>query len=291
MIPLRSRTLLLAGSLASVLSGAWGCAAPPAVLAPRPVAAPAPVASDPLAAPLVVTATSGSVSQQVRLETSLVSRVDSTERRDIVRAFATVAWSRLAGDSPARISGLLTAFGVSADSVAPYSPAGLLLPLPFAGVDGGAGAQVRFTRPEVGGCGSDAAAVQLLRELFVSPPRRLEAGTTWADSAQFAVCRDSITLDVRSVRTFRVTSAERRGGETVAIVERTSRVSMQGEGRQFGESLTIAAEGEGTAQLAIRLTGGFVVAGEGDATLRMTMRGRRRSQELTQRTRISITAP
>jgi len=266
------------------------CAPSAATPASRPVDAPAPVAVDPLSAPWTVSAATGTISQEIRLESSLLSRVDSMEQRDTVRAFAGAEWTRLAGESPLRISGLLTAFGWSADTDSAFSTAGLLLPLPFAAAEGPAGEQVRFTRPDAASCGADAAALQLLRELFVSPPRRLEAGTTWADSANYYICRDSIVLAVRSVRAFRVTGAERREGEIVAIVARTSRVTMQGEGHQFGEALSITAEGEGAAQLVIRLSGAFILASEGEATLRMTMRGRRRSQELTQHTRISISA-
>jgi hypothetical protein len=212
-------------------------------------------------------------------------------RQDTIRTAVSAEWSRVAGDSPTRISGLLTSYRVSADTGEPVLPAGLLVPLPFSAVDGTGSVPLRFTRPDPAGCGIDAAAVLALRDLFVTPPRRLEVGTAWQDSAQYTICRDSIPLAVRSVREFRVVGAERRGEGIAVTVERRTRVAMHGEGRQFGEALVIEAEGEGLARLVLGLRGGIVIGGDGESTLRMTMRGRRRSQELTQHTRIVISTP
>ena len=145
--------------------------------------------------------------------------------------------------------------------------------------------------PEPSGCGLDAAAALGVRELFLAMPRRLEPGTTWSDSARYTICRDSIPLGVEAVREFRVTAAERRAGGIVVLLARRSRVTMHGEGRQYGETVVIEATGESTAQLAVRLVGAYIESGSGESTLRMTMRGRRRSQELTQHTRIEILTP
>lgn len=246
---------------------------------------------DPLSAPWSVDAGSGSVAQEVRLEASLVSRVDSVERRDTIRTVVSAEWSRIRGDGALRLAGLLTSFRVSADSTEPVTPAGLLLPLPFSAVEGAGTFQARVTAPDAGGCGPDAAAISVLRELFVTPPRRLEPGTAWRDSSSHVICRDSIALTVSSTREFRVVGAERQDGQVVVLLERRSWTTMHGEGRQFGEPLSIVADGEGLAQLAVRLSGGFIVAGTGESELRMTMRGRRRSQELTQRTRMEIVTP
>lgn len=285
-------TIRLLGALALVAAGASGCVAPGASPAPRPApeAVPARVPDD-LAAPWTARATPGTVRQEIRLESSLASRVDTVERRDTIRTVVAAEWSRLAGDAPARLSGLLTDFRVSADTTEPLVPSGLALPFAFTATEGIGGVQAHFARPETSGCGTDAAAVHVLREVLVWLPRRLEPGTAWADSARYTICRDSIPLSVRSVRAFRVTGAERRGVDRVVLLERRSTVTMQGEGRQFGEPIAVEAEGESVVQLVVRLEGAFVVGGSGESELRMTMRGRRRSQELTQHTRIEILAP
>ncbi len=268
------------------------CTAPAVLPTPRPAPeSEAPTRTDPLSAPWTVDATSGSVVQEIRLEASLLSRVDTVERRDSIRTIVSAEWSRVHGDGAPRLAGLLTSFRVSADSTEPVTPLGLLLPVPFSALEGAGPTQARFTTPDPSGCGLEAAAASMLRELFVTLPRRLEPGTSWRDSSSYVVCRDSITLTVRSVREFRVTGAERRDGQVVVLLERRSQTTMRGEGHQFGEPLSIEADGDGLAQLAVRLSGGFVVAGSGESELRMTMRGRRRSQELTQHTRIEIVTP
>jgi hypothetical protein len=284
--------VLLVTATAVAVSTLLACTAPAVTPAPRPVVlAPTPAAVDPLSAPWTVDAGSGAIKQRLTFEGALVSRVDTVERRDTLRTVVAAEWSRVSGDGAARLAGLLTDFRVSADSTEPVTPDGLLLPVPFAATNGAGAAQARLTSPDPASCGLDAAAVSALREVFITLPRRLEPGTSWRDSSTYVVCRDSIALTVRSEREFRVTGAERRDGMVVVLLERRSRTTMRGDGHQFGEPLTIEAEGDGHVQLAVRLSGGFVVSGSGESELRMTMRGRRRSQELTQRTRIEIVTP
>lgn len=281
-------------ALGAVVSAALAsaCAAPAAAPAPRPSAeTAAPAVVDPLTAPWSVTAASGAITQEIRLEASLVSRIDTVERRDTIRTVVSAEWSRVHGDGAARLAGLLTGFRLSGDSAEPVTPSGLLLPVPFSALDGVGALQARLTSPDPAGCGLDAAAISALREVFVTVPSRLVPGTKWQDSSSHVLCRDSIALKVRSAREFRVLGAERRDGHIVVLLERRSRTTMHGEGHQFGEPITVDAQGEGVAQLVVRLAGGFVVGGSGESELRMTMRGRRRSQELTQRTRIEILAP
>lgn len=275
-----------------MLVAAGACVAPAPAAAPRPIAAaPVPVATDPLSAPWIPEITRGSVTQELRLDAALVSRIDTVEHRDTIRTTLTAEWSRVTSDGALRISGLLTSFRVSSDTSEPSTPAGLRLPLPFTALDAVGGLPARLVRPESSGCGLDAAAALGVREFFLSMPRRLELGTAWSDSARYTICRDSIPLSVESVREFRVTGAERRAEGIVVLLERRSRVTMRGEGKQYGETIVIEASGDGLVRLVVRLVGAFVEAGSGESSLRMTMRGRRRSQELTQHTRIVILTP
>ncbi len=270
----------------------FACGAPAAAPVPAPLPAPAPPVADPLESPWIVSTTAGSIAHRLVLESELTSRVDSVVAVDSVRTEGRIEWSRLAGEPAGRLSGLITAYGMSRDTLAPVAPAGLMLPMPVAAQDARGEAPVVVQRPDPAACGLEAAAAALLREVVVAPPRRLERGTTWHDSASYTICRDSIPLAVTSRREYRVTGAERRGEALVVLVERRSRLTLQGEGRQFGEAIAISAEGEGLVTLAVRTAGAFVLDGSGESTLRMTMRGRRRSQELTQHTRITIsTAP
>ena len=246
---------------------------------------------DRLAAPWTLRLGAGTWVRRLTLETELRTRTDSVETVDSLRTDLVAEWSRLAGEGEPRLSGLLREFRLAVPPDAPATPAGVLLPIPFAALDGVGGAPVQFTRPDPAACGLDAAALQPVRELLVTPPRRLEPGTAWADSATYTICRDSIPLSVHVTRRFVARGAEAREDGVVVLVDRTSVVQLRGEGRQFGEPLTIEATGEGAMALTLQVPDGAIAEGHGTQVLQMTMRGRRRSQELTQHTRITIARP
>lgn len=281
------------GLLVAIVSVAVACAAPASTPSPRPTpsSSDAPGAHGPLEAPWVMARGAGAFANTLRLSSELVSRVDTIERVDSSTATLRVSWSRLAGSNPARLSGLVTAYGVGAGAGEPGALAGLRLPIPFAATEGWNASQARFEVPASGACGLAATVTPMLRELFVSPPARLEEGSSWSDSASYELCRDSIPLRIKSVRRFVVIGAERRGTDVLVLVDRTSRVSIEGVGMQFGEPLTITASGVGALRLELRPANGVVVTARGDSDLTMTMRGRRRTQELRQHTRIEITSP
>jgi len=271
---------------------AIGCAAPSVVPATRPGAvAESPRMRDLLDAPWTVMRPAGSYANDMRVLSELVSRVDSVEQRDSAVTTIAVAWTRLAGGEPARISGLLTDYRTGTAGTAPALPAGLIVPTPFSAAEGRGVTPAQLEVPSSGACGLAAAVLQPVRELFVSTPPGLTVGDTWSDSTNSVICRDSIPLQVSSRRDYRVIGAERRGSFVVLVLDRSSVVTMRGEGRQFGESLSITAEGTGTIRIELDVESGAVVAARGEAELRMQMRGRRRSQDLTQRTRIEISAP
>ncbi len=233
----------------------------------------------------------GPFANTLRFTSELVSRVDSVQRHDSSHAVVVVAWSRPPLGGPARLSGLVRDFRVGEGSGDLRPLPALRLPVPFAALGGDGGEVPRIEVPPSGACGLAAAALQPLRELFVSPPPSVEVGTAWSDSSNYTLCRDSIPLAVTSVRRYRVVGAERRATGVVVLIDRSSRVTLFGEGAQFGERLSLAGEGAGTMRLALDPASSTVVAGHGDTELRLTMRGRRRSQDLRQHTRIEITSP
>lgn len=279
LVPLRALVLAL------------GCASPAAIPPARPAPMPgAPRMQNPLEAPWAMARPAGSFANTIRLSSELVSRVDSVERRDTAKAVISVSWTRPAGGDPTRLSGLVTDYRVGGGASEPQPLVGLLLPVPFTAT-GRDEVAARVEVPASGACGLAAAALQPVRELFVSTPPRLVVGTSWSDSLSYALCRDSIPLAVTSVRRYRVVGAEQRTDAVVIVVDRSSSVALVGEGVQFGEKLSLAAEGTGTMRFELDPASGAVVAARGEADLKMTMRGRRRSQELRQHTRIEITSP
>jgi len=234
---------------------------------------------------------------RLRLVAELESSVDSVVRADTLLAELLTSWTyspppRAAREIPARISGELreyqAAFGAAA---ALETPPGLSLPIAYAAESAAGGEQPRLTLPRAEECTPAAAALAALRELWVAPPDTLEPGTEWADSLEFVTCRDSVPISVRSTRSFRVLGAESRLGQTLVLVARRSVTQMSGSGSQFGEPLQLEADGEGSMQLWLSLDGGAIVEAQGDSELRMRMTGRRRVQQLVQRTSLTISRP
>jgi len=233
---------------------------------------------------------------RLRIEGTLVSRVDTLERTDTLQAELRTHWTfaapPMAADIPARIAGTISEYRVSfgaGDSL--RQPPDLTLPVTYAAERVARGDQPQLTLPRAGECGPNAPALAALRELWGSPPDTLFTGREWADSANYATCRDSILIAVTSVRSYRVLGAEEREGEVLVRISRRSVTRMTGSGTQFGEPLEIEAEGAGEVLLDLAVDGGAIRSGAGESELRMEMRGRRRAQQLVQRTRLTITAP
>lgn len=283
-------TLRLA--LASLVCITMACARPATRANPaRPEpTAPAAVTPDRLDPPWEIRAATGGITQRLRIASELESIVDTVLRRDSTVLELGLSWSRLAGTASDRISGLVTSVRLGVSDSLLETPAGVLVPLPFSatrGVTGGA----ELSAPDLTSCAMTAALVAPLREALIFPPRRLTPGLLWTDSTTVSVCRDSIPLTVATQRQYRVLSAQAEGADVVVLLERRTRVQMEGRGTQFGEPIEISAEGEGSTSLVLRLAGAYVLRANGAQELRMTMRGRRRTQELRQRSRIEIIQP
>jgi hypothetical protein len=166
------------------------------------------------------------------------------------------------------------------------------LPFSFTAALEHLGAQPAFVIPDASRCDFPmAVAAQSLRDLWISAPDTLVAGQSWEDSTQYAICRDSVVIEVVVRRRFTPTNARLRDGLLVVLVARSSRTTLAGRGVQFGDSVIVAGEGEGNATLELSLGGGVIVAGEGTSELRVDFRGTRRAQRVVQESRLLIREP
>jgi hypothetical protein len=231
--------------------------------------------------------------QRLHVQSVLTSQMDTLVRVDSVESTLEAAWAPVPATEPQRLAGMITAFAVrSAPDDAWRTPAGVTLPFSFVGVHEAPNAMPRIDTPPAASCGiPNAAAVQPWRELWLELPPRLRLGDVWEDSTSYALCRDSIPLEVTTVRRFEAVGSHLRGEQQVVSVHRISRTRFVGVGRQFGEEVRLEGEGEADVQLEIALAGGVIVAGEGTSELRMTLSGRRRMQRLVQESRLTINAP
>jgi len=273
-------------ALGPMLWSASGCA--PSVGAPvggaSPAPIPAPVAENPLLEPWNITRKDAKVSHLFRVDAVLVSRIDAKIETDTVTSQASVTWE---STRDGQWVGAVTDYLIGTDSV--RRPSGISFPVPVVLTRPSQPTQVaRFVVPAEASCAPAAALTQVLREGIVVTPRALRRDQTWRDSSMTTVCRDSIPLAVTTVRRYRVVGAELRDGQVVVLVDRVSTVAMRGEGRQLGEPVQLVADGTGAMRYAIGLGDGILVDAVGTNDLVLRLAGRRRSQELRQRSTVRI---
>lgn len=249
-------------------------------------------AVDSLAAPWIIRGAERPRAQRVDLTAVLESRSDSLVRVDTVATRAWYDWSEHPDATPRRVTGMVRAFAVRSggDSLwrvldAPSLPVSFIAEVPWAG-----GAP-ELQLPRVGGCDPQSAIVPGWRDTWVAPPRELSVGTAWRDSSDSPLCRDGIVLRSSAVRDFVVEGVKVANGRMRVVVRRHSRAVITGRGVQFGDSVHFVGSATGVARLELLPDGAIIADGEGSSELRLTMRGRRRTQELVQRSALVIAIP
>lgn len=283
--PLLSLTHLLAVA-ALLAAGCAPAAAPPAA---RPVPVVEAAELDPMTPPWTVRLTGAPQTQTIDVVAALVSRVDTLARLDSLQSELTVRWSSPSVSFPRRFIGGLEDYRVALGGDSLATLPGLFLPIPFSAEQGDPSRQPVFMSPDAGRCDNPShSLLHGVRDVWLSLPESLHPGQEWSDSAEYVVCRDSIPLRTAVDRRFRVTGALTRDSAVMVTIERRTTTTITGEGLQFGEPVRIEGTGEGALMLEIALDGGRVVFGSGESELRLTLIGRRRTQELTQRSRIAI---
>lgn len=202
-------------------------------------------------------------------ESDAVSRIDSISSRTGV----TFAFSA-AGKT---VTGMVTAFQVQGRATA--APRGLVLPFPFAGMFSGLGGQLVLIAPSAAACATPTVPiVQSLRDLWFQTPDTLRLGTAWADSASYNSCRDGISFGMVSRRRFHVSAVTEREGRVFLTLARTSTTSVEGEGTQSGEPVSLAGSGHGEVTYLLDIEGGKIVWARGRNTLEVTLRNKLRTQ-------------
>lgn len=247
---------------------------------------------DLLAAPWVLAASDAPRIQRLELTARLVMEMDTVVREDSVQSSLTAEWAAVPASRPQRWTGSITDFRVRASAAdTARVPEGVTLPVRFRAVAAQPGAQPMFESPAAADCVDPAAGVvQGWRELWVSPPPSLRPGTAWQDSTTYTMCRDGVPLRVDAVRSYVAESALMRDSVVHVVVVRRSRVMLEGTGVQFGDTIRIIGGGSSTVRLLLPLSGG-AMTGEGEGVLTLELRGRRRTQRLTQESQLEIHAP
>ncbi len=256
---------------------------------PVPVAAPPPAVPAPVAVAIPAAPVSASWSYRPTTERRayvlsqravVTIKQDTSVRVDTVTSRAEVTFAT----SNARVTGSISGFLSGSSGREPVPVAGVRFPVAIAATIPATGAQLTFSAPVAASpCDSPAATVaQSVRDFWFRPPDSLRVGTTWSDSARYAICRDGIPLQLRVTREFRVTRSAERNGRVVLTVVRTSRTSLTGDGDQFGERVSITAEGTGELTYEIAPLTGELLGAQGTSTLNLTFRSALRLQQVRQ---------
>lgn len=248
--------------------------------------------ADSLAGPWAIRGVERPRAQRVDVSAELESRIDSVSRVDSLATRAWYDWAEHPQAAQRRVVGMVRAFALrsGSDSLwrvldAPALPVSFVAEVPWPG------SVPELQLPRADGCDPQAAIVPGWRETWVSPPRELSLGTTWRDSSESPLCRDGILLETSMVRVFVVETAIVRDGQLRIVVRRRSQGSIRGSGLQFGDSVRFLGDVRGEARLELLPEGAIIAHGDGHSELRLTMRGRRRTQELVQRSALVIGLP
>lgn len=286
----RARAWALVLPTAALLLAACGGSTGGTGRRPAPRPAGEPTVRDPLAAPWIVRRTGAPVTQTVHVAAIIESRIDTMVTVDTVQSQLTARWSLPSSGYPRRFIGTVTDYRLSramGDSL--QVPDGLSLPVSFVAVQPAPESQPGFTTPDERACGdAHAVIVQGVRDLWLSLPDTIDAAMRWADSTSYVTCRDSIPLTATVHREFRVTGAMARDGAVIVTVERRTRTRLEGSGVQLGDSVTVEGAGTGAAMFEVSLATGAAVFASGESEFRLLLRGSRRTQDIIQRSRVSL---
>ena len=285
---MRRVQLLVRGGVMVVTLLVGACRPTAVVVTPQPSTPSVPTAPD-LNGPWNVVS-GQSVSYNIVVDASMVARyTDSLSAirptYDSSSTVTTLSWSNR---TATRWNGELTSFATG-PRVGPLVPvAGVRFPVTLTySARTPDGPWVR-TAPSESGCSVESVVAGIARDVLTPVPSRVRRDAVWQDSSTVTVCRDSIPLEVTSLRRYRVVEAVAVGDDVHLRIERTTTTRLRGTGRQLGEPVTITGSGTGTMRFTLARTDGFIVMGEGEQTLDLRLQGRRRTQEVRQTTRINV---
>jgi hypothetical protein len=217
---------------------------------------------------------------QLKIRQDTVERFDSVSSR-VVAAF-TVA-------GQARVTGTVNDFGVQGSGHGMSVPAGVALPFPFAATYEDRGRQLSFIAPSASPCLTPALPIaQSLRDLWFQAPDTVWLGRTWSDSTSYASCRDGIQLRTEVHRAFRVSDVVDRDGRVLLTIQRASRTTIEGDGAQSGEAVSVRGSGTGELAYTVDLVAGQILSARGSSNLQIILTGRLRTQNVQQKSDIRI---
>jgi hypothetical protein len=211
----------------------------------------------------------------------LTIRQDTTEHIDSVTSRVVVAF--VLASQGSNITGTVIEFGVRSPGRGMTVPPGLALPFPFSATYENRGRQISFIAPSASPCITPSLPVAHgLRDLWFQAPDTLWLGRSWVDSAAYGSCRDGVPFRTTVVRAFRVSAVADHEGRPLLTVQRTSNTTVEGNGAQSGEPVTVNGSGSGELEYLVDVDAGQILSARGTSTLQINLKSRFRSQAVRQ---------
>ena len=203
---------------------------------------------------------------------------------------------QIAGEGADRlVTGTIDSFTVHSTGLVPESREPPTLPIAFQATLLAGRVPAQFTArttPAVDTtCAApDAPALSLARDVLVPLPLAATPGQSWEDTVTTTVCRATLPVTTRAVRSYRVVGPGTHDGEPALEVARTTHITMTGQGMPRGQTVTVAGAGQGAAALFLDAAGSRYLGGRDSSTLELTISNgaqtRRFLQHVRQETRL-----
>jgi hypothetical protein len=217
----------------------------------------------------------------------LTIRQDTIEHSDSVMSRVVVAFM-LTGQG-STVTGTVSEFGVRSAGHGMTVPPGVAVPFPFSATYEDRARQLSFIAPSAAPCVTPALPIaHSLRDLWFQAPDTLWLGRSWNDSTSYASCRDGIPLRTAVLRAFRVSDVAEHDGHVFLTVHRTSSTTIEGDGAQSGEPVSITGSGTGELAYMVDVDAGQILSARGTSILQVVLRSKFRTQTVRQTSDIRI---
>ena len=224
-----------------------------------------------------------------RFEVRSEAIVDAPDARvtDTIRLSAYLTYVVSTADSPG-ITGTIDSFTVEGMNIPPgHQPAAL--PIPFELMPDSSGKTYQLVSPDTSTCGSPSGTLlALAREVLITVPPAVRAGTRWTDSAVVTSCRGDIPITLASERRSVIERIRLDEAGVRLIVRRESLTSLHGTGTRRIQSTTVTGTGSGWLEYVLDPSNGRLLGGQGESQLELVFDAASRRMSFRQRVRQSI---
>lgn len=224
--------------------------------------------------------------------TSLEATSDSGIIRDTVSTKVRFTAAINTTEIPAAIAGTVEELSIDGGSRIGSSDTGLIsLPLPFKGTVNQGVVFVETNAQSAAGvpCQNPASSIiTSIQNLVFLRPSELSKGKTWSDSTSTIACHGSLPVQVSTVHTYRVIGEVSSLEKQVVLIERTDRISVNGDGAQGQHRIFIKGFGSGSGKLHLDPVTGSTMASENESRSSITVRSSGQDLQFVQITRQNL---